>query len=35
VVEAGPGQETEVAVTLPRRQFAHWDVDAHSWAIEA
>jgi beta-glucosidase len=33
-VEAGPGEEVEVAVEIPPRALAHWDEAAGEWAIE-
>ncbi|MDX5381086.1 MAG: glycoside hydrolase family 3 C-terminal domain-containing protein, partial [Actinomycetes bacterium] len=34
VVDAGPGEEVDVAVTVPRRTLEHWDEAAHAWALE-
>jgi beta-glucosidase len=33
-VEAEPGEEVTVEVAVPRRALAHWDVDAHAFAVE-
>lgn len=35
VVDAAPGEEAEVSVTVPRRALEHWDVTTHAWALEA
>lgn len=35
VVDAAPGEEVDVAVTVPRRTLEHWDEGAHAWALEA
>ncbi|MGM0386612.1 MAG: beta-glucosidase [Actinomycetota bacterium] len=35
VVDAVPGEEVDVAVTVPRRTLEHWDEAAHAWALEA
>ncbi|NCD19978.1 MAG: hypothetical protein EOL89_08350, partial [Actinobacteria bacterium] len=35
VVDAAPGEEVDVAVTVPRRTLEHWDESAHAWALEA
>jgi beta-glucosidase len=34
VVDADPGQEVTVDVTVPARGLAHWDVGSHAWTIE-
>ncbi|MFC7485112.1 beta-glucosidase family protein [Knoellia sp. CPCC 206453] len=33
-IDAPTGTTHEVVVTLPWRAFAHWDIDAHMWAVE-
>jgi len=33
-VEADPGEEVIAEVAVPRRALAHWDVDAHAFAVE-
>jgi beta-glucosidase len=33
-VEAGPGEETEVEIAVPERTLAHWDTEAHAFAVE-
>ncbi len=33
-VEADPGEKSTVEIVVPRRAFAHWDTDAHRWAVE-
>jgi beta-glucosidase len=32
--EADPGETVAVEVAVPARALAHWDTDAHGWAIE-
>jgi beta-glucosidase len=32
--EAGPGEEAEVEIAVPARTLAHWDTDAHAFAVE-
>ncbi|NEE03234.1 glycosyl hydrolase [Phytoactinopolyspora halotolerans] len=34
VVRAEAGEMSTVEVTLPRRAFAHWDVEHHRWTVE-
>jgi len=34
-LDAAPGQDARVDVTIPARAFAHWDVEAGDWATEA
>jgi beta-glucosidase len=34
VVEAAPGEETEVAVTVDRWALRHWDVGGGDWVVE-
>ena len=34
-VALAPGASTTVELTLDRRAFATWDVDAHSWVVPA
>jgi beta-glucosidase len=34
VAEADPGEELTVEVAVPPRRLAHWDADAHAWAVE-
>jgi beta-glucosidase len=33
-VAAGPGEEVDVEIAVPRRRFAHWDVAAGGWTLE-
>jgi beta-glucosidase len=33
-VAAGPGQECTLQLPVPARTLAHWDADAHAWAVE-
>jgi beta-glucosidase len=33
-VDADPGEEVTVSVTVPPRAFEHWDVEAGGWALE-
>jgi beta-glucosidase len=35
VVDAAPGEEVDVPVTVPRRTLEHWDESAHAWTLEA
>ncbi|GII27977.1 glycoside hydrolase family 3 C-terminal domain-containing protein [Planotetraspora mira] len=34
LAEAGPGEETEVAVTVPARAVQHWSVEDQAWRTE-
>jgi beta-glucosidase len=33
-VDAAPGEEAVVAVTVPGRSLAHWDTGSHAWTVE-
>ncbi|MEA2395574.1 MAG: beta-glucosidase [Solirubrobacteraceae bacterium] len=34
IAEADPGEGTTVEIRVPARALAHWDVEAHAWAVE-
>lgn len=34
-VDVDPGEERAVAVEVPARSLAHWDVESHGWTIES